>query len=1508
MSSRQQIDSVIDDDDEFCSIFQTRTSDPVPVDIRFANSATITSKPTAKRADARTAAALTMTADLALKHRKAAAAKKKEAEKREIEASSRKNLAGVRVVQKNLVYVIGLNPTIRDENQLLQTLRGKEYFGQYGDIEKIVVSKAKPGGNPHQGIGVYVTFSRKADAATCINAVDGSANGDRILRAQYGTTKYCSSFLRNEQCNNRNCTFLHETGEDSESYSRSDLSSMNTLSSQRQNVPQVPQPRPVQPLSHPMRRQPSKDDSISGRQSIPDGPALPSSASWANRDASIKARRPSLSGSQASQSPRPASVNVAIVTEESKRTEKPSPITQEAQRVTSQSDTRSPSSQTRPREAKPEPASPFDSLIKELMSPEFRFVFSASELPADELKAIENYPSFIDPYGGVKRRAMREKAEQDRLKREQELLQTASAEEESREAGSLQLGGEPEEGSQPRGRPTRELHGAIQPPSQQGTAENSTVGSPVSATSHQFQGLNLAGRSLTPLQQQQLMLLKSAGNQQAGLSDPLSSAALDQAAQVRQGLMQSQMAQFNALQAQSRQGASRFSFANEVGSKNMTNARMLSQMQSGTPNPLSAPSPQHAVGGGFYASGAQGPPPGLKTAGTPPISGGGMFAQGHGFTNNNVGLGSTMSKQDATPELMRELLRGRSATNIGGIQGQEAAKREFMFPFLQQHQTPPPLTPVNGLLSSFYGSQAGSAPDSGGSQKQKKKGKKQRHANTSSGGGGVVDLADPSILQARMHQVGVNATAGQALYGSQSQGGYNPSMMYGGVTDEFPPLGGSSKDAGPVDPFGFLKSQLPSESAGRVGTPTLPPGLPLPHAHPASAAFQEHMSSSKPASPAPIVPPGLSGNLSRVGTPSKQNQTSESRAMTPERHSRNASTSARIQDASQISLGSPIAKSAHKTRLHAKGDLRLVTDEKEPFSQVDQGLLIGTKESPASVSVPSATQEAASTKSERGSSGTFASAAGSTSAIGSRPNTPLTTASGIPESSATRQPRILRVVETPKPAPPPPVGTAPSVAASTTTADKSRSQETDRPDTPGDYGSEADFFPSTSASRANSPPASSRIGSAPVRSITKSQAKKERRQKAKEAEAKNVETVPVPQELVQAPIMGRKRKTKKATSTPTDSADGPAASVAESASPIKASVGPPKKDESKPEPPKKVKEKEQPVPEIKQARTEAPSAPPKPHVEEAWHSHNTVQQATKDAEESGRSIKDILLERTKPLHEILAQMHRSGSLDLNKSLLFNPVGLGQRTDMKCTADDYDQLKKPLELTEEHRKALRRGEPVHIGNGQLKNRCLITPRGSVLRHLEPEEEARYLQLEKQQDGFTDPFVVGDDSSNINGGLEALFATPEKYNIRWVDEPARLGATSPTTALTAALGAAENVVPPNVLSAMEADSTRNHDWAIAHSAELLQTTTDAVRSFAAATAKQILGTAGIPCANPSLEDVSAMTNEELKELSGRSQKDLESTRKEIDSLDKKFAALLRRNKKVQQQALAIVDSSS
>ncbi len=106
--------------------------------------------------------------------KKKAAARQKEAQKREADSLSRKHLAGLRVRQKNLVYVTGLKPKIFGD-KLVEGLRQKDFFGQYGDIVKIVVSKAKDASiiGQNQPVGIYITFARKEDAATCIQTVDG---------------------------------------------------------------------------------------------------------------------------------------------------------------------------------------------------------------------------------------------------------------------------------------------------------------------------------------------------------------------------------------------------------------------------------------------------------------------------------------------------------------------------------------------------------------------------------------------------------------------------------------------------------------------------------------------------------------------------------------------------------------------------------------------------------------------------------------------------------------------------------------------------------------------------------------------------------------------------------------------------------------------------------------------------------------------------------------------------------------------------------------------------------------------------------------------------------------------------------------------------------------------------------------------------------------------------------------------------------------------------------------
>lgn len=165
-----------------------------------------------------------------------------EKEKKDAEQAKRHHLAGMRVIQKNLVYVVGLNPPCSYDD-LIPVLKSEKYFGQYGKINKIVINKRNPNpNNPHHisstpGYGVYVTFAKKEDATKCIAAVDGSISDGKLLRAAHGTTKYCSSYLRGQPCPNPNCMFLHEPGEEADSYSRQDLNSSSRSTTGTTKIP-----------------------------------------------------------------------------------------------------------------------------------------------------------------------------------------------------------------------------------------------------------------------------------------------------------------------------------------------------------------------------------------------------------------------------------------------------------------------------------------------------------------------------------------------------------------------------------------------------------------------------------------------------------------------------------------------------------------------------------------------------------------------------------------------------------------------------------------------------------------------------------------------------------------------------------------------------------------------------------------------------------------------------------------------------------------------------------------------------------------------------------------------------------------------------------------------------------------------------------------------------------------------------------------------------------------------
>ena len=71
----------------------------------------------------------------------------------------RSQLANMRVIRRNLVYAVGLPPSIATED----TLRKAEYFGQYGKIAKIVLNRTNvTSSDPRRAsASAYVTFVHK---------------------------------------------------------------------------------------------------------------------------------------------------------------------------------------------------------------------------------------------------------------------------------------------------------------------------------------------------------------------------------------------------------------------------------------------------------------------------------------------------------------------------------------------------------------------------------------------------------------------------------------------------------------------------------------------------------------------------------------------------------------------------------------------------------------------------------------------------------------------------------------------------------------------------------------------------------------------------------------------------------------------------------------------------------------------------------------------------------------------------------------------------------------------------------------------------------------------------------------------------------------------------------------------------------------------------------------------------------------------------------------------------
>ncbi|KAK8550956.1 hypothetical protein V6N12_039634 [Hibiscus sabdariffa] len=125
-------------------------------------------------------------------------------------SDGRRQLSSVRVIQRNLVYIVGLPINLADEDLLQQ----RQYLVNMQF--------------PNNSCSVYITYSKEEEAIRCIRSIHGYVLDGKPLKACFGTTKYCHAWLRNAPCSNPDCLYLHEIGSQEDSFTKDEIISAYT--------------------------------------------------------------------------------------------------------------------------------------------------------------------------------------------------------------------------------------------------------------------------------------------------------------------------------------------------------------------------------------------------------------------------------------------------------------------------------------------------------------------------------------------------------------------------------------------------------------------------------------------------------------------------------------------------------------------------------------------------------------------------------------------------------------------------------------------------------------------------------------------------------------------------------------------------------------------------------------------------------------------------------------------------------------------------------------------------------------------------------------------------------------------------------------------------------------------------------------------------------------------------------------------------------------------------------
>ncbi|PSK54815.1 hypothetical protein B9Z65_3904 [Elsinoe australis] len=343
-----------------------------------------------------------------------------------------------------------------------------------------------------------------------------------------------------------------------------------------------------------------------------------------------------------------------------------------------------------------------------------------------------------------------------------------------------------------------------------------------------------------------------------------------------------------------------------------------------------------------------------------------------------------------------------------------------------------------------------------------------------------------------------------------------------------------------------------------------------------------------------------------------------------------------------------------------------------------------------------------------------------TPSVPSRPVSPGSNA----DASTKRRAHTIRLVTTPQVEKAPVLMTPLAAAVAKIPSRNPSIASANPPGTPSsEHISDSMSLASTSISRPASPPPGGRVGSAPVRTKTKNQVKKERQERAKAIEEEKKLALETDEQAadstVQEAITSRKKKAKKPAAAPKPK---------------------PKQEPSRPASPAE-----------KQPEPEAQSTPPIPVAKESPKPEKQDKSAPAVPQEDGspaelitemRSTFDFLSKAFDVFFRPLAQTNNhykpsqpitSADLDLDRPFERNP-----------DAPLYpDELKRMLKNSELFR---------YGGNdNRIWSQGCVTPHGAHLRYLEAELEERYGLLERDVRALPPQMVFHADKTRRYNGV-------------------------------------------------------------------------------------------------------------------------------------------------------------